>query len=390
MSSAPEILSAGQRPTPTPTYINVDDPITEAGREYESELRELTWNSKPIINSLTIIAGENIQAAQEIVAVIERRIFTVIFFLVLPLSYLQQADFDKKLPVLYLLDSIVKNIGGVYRDLFARHIVHTFTDTFNKVDEPTRQALVRLLKTWQQGAVFPLAHVQEMETFLSRQSPQPPYVNLRQNVQARINTYPPTRAFRIPQAPSGSHYQHTYPPQSAWGSSQHPVYSNDGYGDGYGDRYPPSWPAQVSQEPVFYSVNHNVPSYPPQPVVSTVAPHYTQPPAAPVAPAVPPGYIASNAHDLARSEHLFVVDSLYYGFITQCTVITCTLFLPTPLQTCGLRFKSREEHAAHLDWHFSCNIRNNKSQQAASRAWFPAAKAYFVVLCFTNRLLGLG
>lgn len=53
----------------------------QVAREYESELQELTFNSKPLINSLTIIAGENPQHAKEIVRAISKRIQTVRNFL---------------------------------------------------------------------------------------------------------------------------------------------------------------------------------------------------------------------------------------------------------------------------------------------------------------------
>jgi hypothetical protein len=49
----------------------------EVAREYDAELSELTFNSKPMINALTIIAEENIAYAEEIVRVIENRIWNV-------------------------------------------------------------------------------------------------------------------------------------------------------------------------------------------------------------------------------------------------------------------------------------------------------------------------
>ena len=40
-----------------------------------------------------------------------------------------------KLPVLYLVDSIVKNIGAAYTTLFTQNIVSTFCSVFEKVFE---------------------------------------------------------------------------------------------------------------------------------------------------------------------------------------------------------------------------------------------------------------
>ena len=59
----------------TPVMV---DTFREVALEYASELLDLTFNSKPIINNLTIIAGENIPAGSEIVRIIEDRILKVI------------------------------------------------------------------------------------------------------------------------------------------------------------------------------------------------------------------------------------------------------------------------------------------------------------------------
>lgn len=40
---------------------------------------------------------------------------------------------DAKLPILYLIDSIVKNVGNKYKQLFAQNIVSIFCEVFKKV-----------------------------------------------------------------------------------------------------------------------------------------------------------------------------------------------------------------------------------------------------------------
>lgn len=52
-------------------------------------------------------------------------------------SYLISLTFqvpnDIKLPVLYLIDSIVKNVNGPYLKLFTQNIANTFCNVFEKV-----------------------------------------------------------------------------------------------------------------------------------------------------------------------------------------------------------------------------------------------------------------
>lgn len=45
-----------------------------------------------------------------------------------------QVRSDIKLPVLYLIDSIVKNVNGDYLNLFTQNIVNTFCGVFEKVN----------------------------------------------------------------------------------------------------------------------------------------------------------------------------------------------------------------------------------------------------------------
>ncbi|KAM5126894.1 pre-mRNA cleavage complex 2 protein Pcf11 [Mantella aurantiaca] len=111
-----------------------DEAREDACREYQSSLEDLTFNSKPHINMLTILAEENLQFAKDIVTLIEAQI--------------AKAPITEKLPVMYLMDSIVKNVGRDYLAAFAKNIVSTFVIVFDKVDENTRKSLYKLRSTW--------------------------------------------------------------------------------------------------------------------------------------------------------------------------------------------------------------------------------------------------
>uniref|UniRef100_A0A8C6WUS9 Pre-mRNA cleavage complex 2 protein Pcf11 n=1 Tax=Neogobius melanostomus TaxID=47308 RepID=A0A8C6WUS9_9GOBI len=127
----------------------------DACREYESSLEDLTFNSKPHINMLTILAEENISFAKDIVGIIEAQI--------------SKAPALEKLPVLYLVDSIVKNVGRDYLTVFAKNLIPSFICVFEKVDENTRKSLFKLRSTWDE--VFPAKKLYALDVRVSSVDP---------------------------------------------------------------------------------------------------------------------------------------------------------------------------------------------------------------------------
>lgn len=105
-----------------------------AALEYDSYLRQLTFNSKEMITSLTRIAGENMSSCNAIASTVEQRIL--------------HAPPMLKLPIMYLMDSIVKNIGANYIACFSTNLFHIFTSSYATVPPHVRTSMHRLLSTW--------------------------------------------------------------------------------------------------------------------------------------------------------------------------------------------------------------------------------------------------
>ncbi|KAI6654580.1 Pre-mRNA cleavage complex 2 protein Pcf11 [Oopsacas minuta] len=114
------------------------DPILkneeEARLTYYNLLRELTFNSKEKINQLSQISEKNSKYARIIVDVVYKHI--------------KEAIPGQKLPTLYLIDSIIKNVGGIYKRLFEDHIVEMFLLVFESGTGDIKTSLYKLRNTW--------------------------------------------------------------------------------------------------------------------------------------------------------------------------------------------------------------------------------------------------
>lgn len=87
-------------------------------------------NDKAVIQSLTEIAGIGYDKAREIVHIIVHN------------------ENSEGLLKLYLVDSIIKKVGGSYINFFSEDLVDSFASVFKTADTSCRGKLFKLRQTW--------------------------------------------------------------------------------------------------------------------------------------------------------------------------------------------------------------------------------------------------
>jgi len=133
----------------TSLFPHLRGEFREVAEQYYETLKRLNSNDKVIISSLSEIANENKPNARIIVEVIEKRI--------------KMVNPDCLLAHLYLLDSICKNHGHPFTDLFQANLVPNFIYVFSKANEKVRSSMYKLRHTWTGAPLF-TSKLKELDT----------------------------------------------------------------------------------------------------------------------------------------------------------------------------------------------------------------------------------
>ncbi|XDG03282.1 hypothetical protein ABKA04_002897 [Annulohypoxylon sp. FPYF3050] len=228
--------------------------VAQAFREAVEDLQGFARNE---INTLTMIARENTEHAHAISGALQ--------------EHIKRVQPPKKLPALYLLDSIVKNVGTPYTLYFGRKLYQTFMDAYASVDMATRRKMDEMLRTWKEPVpgsldtrpVFPPDVTRPIENALIKArttalQAQREHARGQQQLFGRGRPMNPGMPYRDTPTPPGVHI----PPQVNGYSTHTPVPAN-------GSPYPhpaqssAGYPPHLAQLPPSRST--------PQPIPATMA-----------------------------------------------------------------------------------------------------------------------
>ncbi|ANZ73218.1 BA75_00267T0 [Komagataella pastoris] len=163
------------------------------GEDFYQSLLELTFNSHPIIHSLTTIAQENMANADQIVEAILKRI--------------NSSAPEHKLYTLYLIDSICKNVGSPYNLMFGDSLYQLFSRCYSLVADSVRQRMIHIFETWKVtrtpsgSPLFPPDQLAKIDRFLTEVAKPKPVMVTQQSlidqlrqlqglVGQRLHSYP--------------------------------------------------------------------------------------------------------------------------------------------------------------------------------------------------------
>ena len=319
----------------------------EEFEEYASALSELVINSKPIITSLTILAGEiagNDEARAEAIAELIR-------------GHIRTAPAKTKLCGFYLLDSVVKNLRGPFVRCFATGLSDLFLPAYAKVDVTQKKSMARLFNTWR--PVFPASVLDEIEPHIAPRAAAP--------TQAPRAIAPAPTQWQAPQQ------QQWAPTAQQWMGYGAPAVQQPYANYGHVPPPPPTL-AGAAGGHMLANMLQSGSGGDLSALIASLEAKKAPPLAVPIATAQPmattrPGELPALTADFDPKKDLgelskrreSVIRSLYFELPFQC------------VQT-GRRFRQRAELDAHMDWLHA--RRRRRRDGKVSRKWFVDVNAW--------------
>ncbi|DAZ92423.1 TPA: hypothetical protein N0F65_000207 [Lagenidium giganteum] len=148
------MAQAGSEPAPNAGGAARAGEVKALLGQFDAMINQMgAYPAKDIINSLTMLA-ERAAFPSEIVSFLETKIHRV------------APNF--KLPIFYLMDSILKNVKGAYPELFGRIIVPLYCNCVRQVDGKDLRRFIHVLNTWEASRLFVRDAIAQMRAAASR------------------------------------------------------------------------------------------------------------------------------------------------------------------------------------------------------------------------------
>ncbi|KAJ1410390.1 hypothetical protein B484DRAFT_482768 [Ochromonadaceae sp. CCMP2298] len=147
------------------------------------------WPDQSIILDMTTIAERNIDLSFNFASILMSRLTS------------EQTPGSYKLPFFYLIDSIIKRVGGPFAALFGQGLAKAYVPALRGLDLGQDRAKIdKMFGTWEERAILPIALINEMRHFvrsvppvvpmaqrqphqMQQHAPPPPYLGVPQQTQ---------------------------------------------------------------------------------------------------------------------------------------------------------------------------------------------------------------
>lgn len=160
--------------------------------EFESKFNRLgNYPEKTIIFDITRFSEVHIGIANILANIIVARIID------------PNTNLTFKLPIFYLIDSIMKHVGGPYAALFSRHLAEVYLRVFDELPEKDRARLDFLLSTWEERKLLSSELLSRMRSHINLRIVAPNLQTPQSNFSIPTNDNFPVSSFIPP-----THAQH--------------------------------------------------------------------------------------------------------------------------------------------------------------------------------------